>query len=1047
MFVERCEVAVFFFFLFEPKLQLLLIRNPSAESSRRYRDAAQAAHRPSPRVRRHTQQRGRWTTIRSLTSSSLSHRYSLQTLLHIHIPPHPIVMPFILFFLLAHIMVNTSPMPVLVLATSSISVPIPLSDQLPPIACVDKPYSWTFAKGTFQSARNATLVYSASALPDWLSFDSATRTISGRPALDDEGTPRITVKATDPETSDSAYSSLSLCVTPNPPSVILSNPLSSQFKNQDNPSLGSVFVLSDSKADVVSALHVTQNPTLRIPPGWSFSIGFDGDTFTGMNDIRYAVLQADGSPLPSWITFNSDEITLNGVTPPLDELSSPYLTLALHVSDLSGFSIASELFDVVIAAHELYASTRGLPSVNITSSTTLDVLFNSQIYFDGVFVDGAPLDLQNLVLLEIDVSRYTWLHYDAYSRRLTGQLPSDFGAWNATVLPVVLNTVYNQTLRSQVNLASVASYFLKDPLPQISVGPGKEVNFHLTPFLSNATLGDVDLTTSYEPSDASSYLHFDKSSAVLSGPIPSWDKIDYSLVTVSFYAYSYLTHSTSHTSLPISFAPTDHEHTQPTTGSASRGPRKRLALGLGIALALLGGLLVLGLLLAALRCFARPPDPALTGEAATHAMTESDRQWYGIGDAGQAEYMSNNAEKGFGVRTNRQGELGIGPPCAMTFASSNDERLSASPGQLSKAEFLGRLRSTVRKVSNRYRSARKSAISRPVLVLEAGDPRILGTPLTPAIPALSGYEPMGYSGTTSSLRASPSSSTGERSIPQRRADFAPPRVPAPAPVAIHVPSRSLDSDISLASDSSTRTHAAEAVVQRAARARSVYGASGGQKPRVNDDENHAGRARVVPFTAGRMPAPHGGTDTGVPPPARASSLSASVVRPIVPPSRQQEQPWAVGASEADELHVGLRYVRALGEDTREGSGSFSSLESSSRPARSSLGSGGAGAGAEVLRVLVRVGERFRFRLPIRIGTGATGAGGGFTARRVTGELLPAFLYADLEVARGDNQKHRDTVKFWGVPRADDIGDVHVGVYTANGVCVGEAVVEVLIRSG
>lgn len=961
-------------------------------------------------------------------------------------------MLFILFFLLAHIIVNTSPIPMLVLATSSISVSIPFNDQLPPIARVDRPYSWTFAKGTFQSARNATLVYSASALPAWLSFDSATRTISGRPALDDEGTPRITVKATDPETSDLAYSSLALCVTPNPPSVVLSKPLSTQFKSQDNPSLGSVFVLSDSKADVVSALHMTQNPTLRIPPGWSFSIGFDGDTFTGMDDIHYAILQADGTPLPSWITFNSDEITLNGVTPSLDELPSPYLALSLHVSGRSGFSIVSELFDVVIAAHELYASTRGLPAVNITSSTTLDVLFNSQIYFDGVFVDGAPLDLQSLVLLEIDVSQYTWLHYDADSRRLTGQLPSDFSTWNTTVLPVVLNTVYNQTLHTQVKLASVPSYFLKDPLPQISAVAGKEVHFLLTPFLSNATLGEVDLTASYEPADASSYLHFDKSSAVLSGSIPSPGKIDYSFVTVSFYAYSYLTHSTSHTSLPMSFTPTDHEHTQPTTGSPSRGPRKRLALGLGIALALLGGLLVLGLLLAALRCFARPPDPALTGEAATHAMTESDRQWYGIGDAGQVGDMSNNAEKGFGIRTkSRQSQLGIGLPRAMTFASSNDERLSASPGQLSKAEFLGRLRATVRKVSNRYRSARKSAISRPVLVLEAGDPRILDTPLTPAIPALSGYEPMGYSGTgttTSSLRGSPSSSTGERSIPQRRADFAPPRVPKPAPVAIHVPSRSLDSDISLASDSSTRTHATEAVVQHAARARSVY-SERGQDPGINGGD-HAGRARVVPFTAGRMPAPRegpAGTNTGVPPPARASSLSASVVRLVVPPSQKQEQPWAVGASEADELHVGLRYVRALGEDTREGSGSFSSLESSSRPARSSLGSGGAGAGAEILRVLVRVGERFRFRLPVRVGAGATGAGGGLTARRVTGELLPAFLYADLEVAQGDNQKHKDTVKFWGVPRAEDIGDVHVGVYGANEVCVGEAVIEVLVRSG
>ena len=171
------------------------------------------------------------------------------------------------------------------------------------------------------------------------------------------------------------------------------------------------------------------------------------------------------------------------------------------------------------------------------------------------------------------------------------------------------------------------------------------------------------------------------------------------------------------------------------------------------------------------------------------------------------------------------------------------------------------------------------------------------------------------------------------------------------------------------------------------------------------------------------------------PPARASSLSASVVRLVVP-----SDPGGGGATEADELQDGLRYVRALGEDAQEASASFSSLESS-QPNRSSTRSSGVGRQTEVLRVLVRVGERFRFRLPVPAGSGA----GGLTARRVSGELLPAFLYADLDFARGD--KHRDTVKFWGVPRVDDVGDVHVGVYANNGSCVAEAVIEVLVRSG
>jgi axial budding pattern protein 2 len=923
---------------------------------------------------------------------------------------------FLLFFLLARI-IHTP-----VLAASSVSVSNPPDSQRPPIAHINSSYSFALAPTTFQPTRNTSLTYSADYLPAWLLFDPVTRTFSGTPKLDDEGTHRIKVSATDPETSDTASTSFSLYVT-SFPSPVLSMPVASQFK-PDNPSLASVFVLSDDD----SALQMTTYTTLRIPPHWSFSIGFDGDTFTGSDIAGYDVLLEDGSPLPYWMNFNFNEITLTGVTPLPYEISAPYLTFALHALDQYGFSSGSERFAMVIAAHEVHISSKGLPTINITSSEPLDVSFDSPTYFAGVFVDNAPLDIQDLISLEIDVSPYDWLYYDEQSRRLTGQPPTGCNSWNGTDLSVVLTTMYNQSLHTQVKLACVPSCFSQDTLPAISVAPGRDVYFNLAPFCANAAR-DVNLTASYVPVEASSFLHFDTASAILSGSIPSSGHFDYSLITVLFTAYSPMTHSISHSSLPISLTTTGHEHSQPTTASSFRVSRRKLALGLGIALALLGGLLVLGLVLAALRCLARPPDSALTGAAATQAMTERDRQWYGIGDVDQTDDRGDSAEKGYSRANGRWGELGIGLSRVMTAASSNDERTLASPGQLSKGEFLGRLRSTVRKVSNRYRGARKSAIGRPVLVLSASDPRVLGTPAMPAIPALAGYEPMGYSGTTSTLHGSPSSSSGERSIPQRRADFAPPRVPAP--VAAPVTSGTLNSDVSLASDSSTRSHAVEAVVQRATRARSIGG--GRRQSRADSD---GARARVVPFTASRIPAAHDGASgagTGVPPPARASSLSASVVRVVVPSGD------GGGASEADELHVGLHYVRALGEDARDGSGSFSSVESS-HPARSSMGSGGAGGRREILRVLVRVGERFRFRLPVRAGAGA----GGLTARRVSGELLPAFLYADLDVTRGD--KHRDTVKFWGVPRADDVGDVHVGVYTANGECVAEAVIEVLIRS-
>ena len=902
----------------------------------------------------------------------------------------------VLFFLSATLVLASS---------SSVSVIFPLDSQLPPIARVGSSYSWKFAEGSFLSQRNASLVYSTSPLPAWLTFDPASRTFSGTPALEDEGTPRIKVLATDPETSDFAASPVSLCITPFP-APDLAKPVSAQFR-PDNPSLSSVFLLSDHSALMNTTAEI---PTLRIPSSWSFSIGFDGDTFMGPDGIRYAALQADGTPLPPWMRFDPDEITLDGVAPPLHTHPTPYfLELVLHASDQFGFSAASVPFNVVIASRELHLSSVGLPIINITKSSSFDILLNSPMDFSGVLVDDTPIDPHDVASVAIDTSSYSWLHYDVDSRRLSGQLPSD------TVLPVVITTAFNQTLDTQLKLAAVPSFFSQDPLPSLLATPGEDLRFSLSTFFSNAAQGEAaDLIASYDPSDAATYLSLDTSSAILSGKIPSLDPdYNYSHITVSFTAYSRLTHSISHTTLPISLTSADYEHRKPAAGSQHHASRKKLVLGLGIAFGLLGGIFGLSLLLATLRGCAHPPDPALSGAAAARAMTENERRWYGIG---QPDDGYDGAEKGY--TNGRWGDLGLGLSRTMTMtrasSSGDDQHSLTSPGQLSKAQFLSRIRATVRKVSNHYRPATKSSIGRPVLVQDAAAVGGGGILATPAIPSLAGYEPVGYSGTASSLRGSPSSSTGDRSIPQRRADFAPPRPPQPTAAPAPGTRRSRDSVMSLASDSSTRSHAAEAVVQRAARARSVrsvggYEGSGGT------------RARMVPFTAGRATA----AGPGVPPPARASSLSARVVR-------------VVEGEEADELDVGMRYVRALGEDAAAGSRSFSSLESS-HPARSSIGSGG----RDVLRVLVRVGERFRFRLPVRAGAGA-GGGGGLVARRVSGELMPAFLYADLDIARGE--KHRDTVKFWGVPRADDVGEVRVGVYTANGVCVAQAVIEVLVRS-
>lgn len=513
---------------------------------------------------------------------------------------------------------------------SSVSVVNPLNDQLPLIARIGQPYSWSFSENTFHSTSSGFLTYTASGLPNWLTFDPSTRTFQGTPAASDEGNPAVTITAQD--ASSSVTNTATLCVTPYPaPRGKLS--VGGQFY-QSNPSLSSVFVINQTSA------LATLNPALRVPPGWSFSIGFDGDTFVSENNIYYDVLQADGSPLPSWITFNPDSITFNGLAPHANVIGSPLtLSFALHGSDQEGYTAAIVPFDLVIALHELSVSQTSLPTINITAESPFNITLSSPADFSGVFVDSEPIQPLNISGLSIDTSQYNWLQYDESTMTLSGQPPTDINTGPTPALPAILSTNFNQTIHSNVSLAVVPSYFSTSTLGPAVVDPGQSYSFDLTPNLSNATsIGqdqtDINLSVNFDPSEVSSYLSFNPNTAQLAGSIPSNSDLSYSHVTVTFTAYSRITHSTSHSSLEISIA-TSHasqgggKPTHPT--NLSTGARQRLVMGLGIAFGVIGVMVVIGVLLTVMRRGMRVKDTALLGEEGMAGFTAKEKKYYGIG--------------------------------------------------------------------------------------------------------------------------------------------------------------------------------------------------------------------------------------------------------------------------------------------------------------------------------------------------------------------------------------------------------------------------------
>ncbi|KAF8159660.1 hypothetical protein B0H34DRAFT_796883 [Crassisporium funariophilum] len=917
-------------------------------------------------------------------------------------------------------------------ATPSVTVALPLENQLPLIARVGIPFSWTFSPFTFNSS-DGPLRYTTSLLPAWLTFDDTSQTFRGTPSAADEGNPEITVTAH--ASSSSTSSKFAMCVTHYPPPV-LSIPIADQFRD-NNPSLSSVYLLRPNSA------ITTSNPALRIPFKWSFSIGYESDTFVSENNLYYELRLANGTDIPDYMVFK--DITLDGVIPASERPNQPLvLPFVLHASDKEGYTAATLPFDLVLADHELSHTGSPLPTINITTSNHFSVSLLSSADFTGVLVDGDPIQPSSILNLDIDVSAYsTWLNYDAPSRTLSGDPGLDDTGTNP-LLPVMLKTIFNQTIRTNVSLALVPSYFVIPEFPPLHFSKGDQVLFNLGQWFSDSAGRDeANITVACSPSNAANWLRFDASSTNLTGIIPSdWDAEE-DHVTVTFTAYSHKTHSTSHAGLALYIADTGHNKSlapKNLTG-LSTAAHRRLVLALAITFGLMGGICLIGGLLAGIRRCVRVEDTAVLGEEGRHAWSEKDRRWYGMTlsprgtrvvekDLSSASSPSLLPPQGY-PRSN-YGNLGLG----LRRVSERSQGDQPSPRVMRKGEFISKIKETVRHVSDKYTRRQRGPsnprpfIGRPILIAPVKsngqtEPQIHVSPSNPFgdLPSRPG---------STFMSGSPSNSTTEHSIPRRRPDFAPPRNLA----QVHFDDARISRQLSTGS----------------------FGGSlrSGRSGLSRDSSAEASmgpptRPRLVPFTSStRVPMPQAlvvanHQDIHF----NGNRITSQRVK-VCKIDSQNEELVVEGAvkpsGSSDELTMGIHYVRSLGADqlaVNGGAGvgsspALSNLRSSFTSLESSHVGHKSGSMAEAMKVLVRIGEKFKFRVPVS-STASLGQNQGFQVRLISGQPLPKFLQADLS---GISSKGMLEVS--GTANFRDIGETAVGVYAVkDGLCMANIIIEVV----
>lgn len=364
------------------------------------------------------------------------------------------------------------------------SIAFPINSQVPPVARIGQPFSFVFSESTFSSS--SSLTYTLAQSPDWISLDGEARRIYGTPQ-DSEvaagtvvGVP-VGITATDD--SGSVTMTATLVVSRNPPPT-LSIPLSAQTPD---------------------FAPFSQPSSIITHPDTSFAFTLESNTFTGAS-VYYAVM-ADNTPLPSWMTFNSEKLSFSGQTPALSALVQPpqSFDFQLVASDVPGFSGASMFFSIVVGNHAVTAAE---------SFISLNATVGENMSYSGL-AGTVKMDDQDAKSAGVSITSSSglpsWLELDTNTWEISGTPPATAQSSNFTI---TFEDKYLDTLNLTLSVSVTDGVFVGN-LPALNVTAGESFTFDLGKYLASSQGLEVSVTSTAD------WVKYDATTQVISGDVPS----------------------------------------------------------------------------------------------------------------------------------------------------------------------------------------------------------------------------------------------------------------------------------------------------------------------------------------------------------------------------------------------------------------------------------------------------------------------------------------------------------------------------------------------
>ncbi|MBI3896877.1 MAG: putative Ig domain-containing protein [Gammaproteobacteria bacterium] len=353
-------------------------------------------------------------------------------------------------------------------------------------------FTYTVPSTTFADVDvGDTLSYSAnrsdgSALPSWLSFNGTTRTFSGTPGSNDAGAYSIRVTAT-----DSAGANVNDIFVLTIADVPVSNP---------SPTLANA--ISDQVA----------------PEDASFSFVVPANTFSDPGDtLTYSAIRADGSALPTWLSFNSTTRIFSG-TPANGNVGA--VDVRVTATDTAGATVSDVFTLNVTNVNDAPVLSNAIPdkagaegsafSYVVPANTFSDVDVGDVLTYSATRSNGSSLP--------------SWLSFNATTRTFSGTPGSaDSGTYDIRVTATdsagaSVNDVFALTIADVPsggpNTAPVVSAPLSDQFADAGAA--------LTYTVSAATFTDVGDTLAYSAKLANgsalpAWLSFNPATRTFSG--------------------------------------------------------------------------------------------------------------------------------------------------------------------------------------------------------------------------------------------------------------------------------------------------------------------------------------------------------------------------------------------------------------------------------------------------------------------------------------------------------------------------------------------------